>query len=356
MIAALRPSGPVRCVYELAARLNRKRFSVDVVSLRGGLAKEWFDSSGIPTTVLGTMKLPLLADVLRRGRYDIVHTHQFAGDLAGRPAARLAAVPHLVHTVHVVEGRFRPWQFAYARLLNGYCDRMVCVSRSVMEQHVEKSGIPRGKYLVIPNGVDAREFERDELRREALRKEWGVASDEPLFAFVGRLDKQKGIDTLLAAISHLGARGTPVRFLIVGQGPMRRIVQNFIARGEGGRFCRLLRFVSDIRDVYSAADALVMPSRWEGWPLALGEAMASQMPVIATRSPGLSEIVIDGQTALTVDVADAVALAESILQLASDATLRRQLGQAGRDRIIQEYPLWASVQAHEALYEEVAGE
>ncbi len=355
LIAALRPSGPVRCVYELASRLDKQRFAVDVVSLRGGLAGEWFASAGIPTTVLGTMKLPLLTDVLRRGRYDIVHTHQFAGDLAGRPAARLAAVPHLVHTVHVVDGRFRPWQYAYARLLSGYCDRLVCVSQSVMERHVARSGIPQRKYIVIPNGVDAASFGPDGARRDILRKEWGVAPEEPLFVFVGRLDRQKGVDTLLAAISHLGARGTPARFLIVGQGPMRRIVQNFIARGEGGRYCRLLRFVSDIRDVYHAADALVMPSRWEGWPLVLGEAMAAGLPAIVARAPGLSDIVRDGQTGLTVDVADAVGLAEGILQLAGDAGLRQRMGQAGRDRVMQEYPLEACVRTHEALYEEVAG-
>jgi glycosyltransferase involved in cell wall biosynthesis len=361
LITELAPAGAERCVYELATRLDKGRFDVQVAALRGGLVAEWLARAGVTVTVLNVrykldlLRLPALTEVLRRGRFDIVHTHLFHADLAGRPAAHLAAVPHIVHTVHVAERRFRPWQYAYARFLSGYCDRMICVSRAVRDHHAKRSGLPLWRYAVIPNGIDAEAYRRDEDARRRLREEWG-AGEEPLFAFVGRLDHQKGIDILLSAMSHLGARGCPRRLIVAGDGPRRRLVENFIDRGEGGRSCRYLGFVDDVRALLSAVDVLVMPSRWEGFGLVAAEAMAAGLPVIGTRVAGLSEVVVDGQTGVLVDREDVVGLAETISRLAEDAELRGRLGDAGRERVAREYPISATIAAHEALYAEVAGE
>jgi glycosyltransferase involved in cell wall biosynthesis len=362
LITELAPAGAERCVYELATRLDKDRFDVRVVALRGGQVADWLARAAVPVTVLGlrgkrdALKLGKLTEVLRSQQFDLVHTHLFHADLAGRPAARLAAVPHIVHTVHVAEGRFRPWQFAYARFLSGYCDRIVCVSQAVRDHHAKRSGLPLWRYVVIPNGIDAEAFSRDEASRRRLRAEWGIDGHEVLLAFVGRLDRQKGIDTLLAAISHLGARGCPMKLVVAGEGPKRPLVENFIERGEGGRFCRMLGFVTDIRGMLSAADALVMPSRWEGFGLAAGEAMAAGLPVIATRVAGLSEIVVDGQTGILVDREDVVGLADAITRLAGDAELRCRLGEAARRRVIEHYSISANIAAHQALYAEVAGD
>ena len=118
----------------------------------------------------------------------------------------------------------------------------------------------------------------------------------------------------------------------------------------------MLGFVTDIRGMLSAADALVMPSRWEGFGLAAGEAMAAGLPVIATRVAGLSEIVVDGQTGILVDREDVVGLADAITRLAGDAELRCRLGEAARRRVIEHYSISANIAAHQALYAEVAGD
>jgi glycosyltransferase involved in cell wall biosynthesis len=361
LITELGPAGAERCVYELARRLDRNCFDVQVAALRGGAVADWLAAAGVPVAVLDIRgrwdagKLLHLVDLLR-GRVDLLHTHLFHADLVGRLAASLAGVPHLVHTVHTAEGRFRPWQFAAARLLADRCDRIICVSPSARDFHARRAGLPPSRYTVIPNGVDAEAFARDAQARRRLRQQWELADEQVLLAYVGRLDYEKGIDVLLATASHLAARGQAVHLVIAGDGPKRRHVENFIAHGEGGRQCRWLGHVQDVRGVLSASDGLVMPSRWEGFGLAAAEAMACSLPVIASDVPGLRDLVTPGRTGVLVERNDAVALAEAIEDLVGDAARRQAMGQAGRARIAKDFPLSAMIEAHEQLYLQVAAD
>jgi glycosyltransferase involved in cell wall biosynthesis len=358
LITELRLSGAERVVYELSTRLDRQQFDVQVVSLRGGQVADMLRDAGIRCTVLGVrgkwdvLRLGDLTDLLRRDRVDVLHTHLFHADLAGRPAARLAAVPHLVHTVHVAEQRFRPWRFAYARLLGGYCDRIICVSESVRAHHLAHSGLPQSLYTVIPNGIDVPKYARDESARRRLRDEWKLRDDQVLAGFVGRLDPQKGIDVLVSAAAHLAARGTPMELVIAGDGPRRGLVENFVACGEGGRHTRFLGFVQDVAALYSALDLLVLPSRWEGWPLTAAEAMAAGLPVIGARSPGVVDVVVDGVTGLLFEPTDSIGLAELLDSTLRDEPLRRRLSQAAAAKA-QEYDIAANIVAHQRLYREV---
>jgi len=356
LITELRPAGAERCVYELATRLDRSRFDVQVAALRGGEVADRLAAAGIRVTVLQMRgkwdlgKLTRLPRLLRRERIDLLHTHLFHADLPGRPAARLAGVPRLVHTVHVAEARWRPWQFAYARFAAPWCDRIVCVSHAVRRFHARRSGLPGWKYTVIPNGIDADAYARSEEVRARRRAEWGIPDDHVLLAFVGRLDRQKGVDVLLEAMDRLAERNCAVRLVLAGDGPQRAMVAERLSHSRAGRLTRMLGFVHDVAGVLSAADVLVAPSRWEGFGLAAAEAMAAGLPVIATRVAGLSEIVSDGQTGLLIPPDDPAALAERIEKLACDPGLRERLGRSGRQRVLREYTIDANVAAHERLY------
>jgi len=362
LITELGPGGAERCVYELSRRIDPERFDVQVIALRGGLVAQWLAEAGVRTTVLGLrgrwdlFKLKTLATLLTGERIDLLHTHLFHADLAGRAAARLAGVGHLVHTVHTAEGRFRPWQFAHARFWADSCDRIICVSPSAAAYHARRSGLPAWRYTVIPNGVDAEQLARDAAARARLRGQLGIGDDEPLAAFVGRLDYEKGLDTLVSAMSHLAARGHPGRLVIAGDGPRRHIVENFISHGEGGAFCHWLGFVRDVHEVLSAADFFIMPSRWEGFGLATAEAMAASLPVVATEVPGLSDLVIDGETGLLVEPEDNVALAEAIQVLARSGDLRQRMGRRGREIVAERFPIRATIEAHERLYRDVVSD
>jgi glycosyltransferase involved in cell wall biosynthesis len=301
------------------------------------------------------LKIHALAGIFRRERFDLVHTHLFHADVAGRLAAIHAAVPHVVHSVHVAEGRFRPWQFFWARMMADVCDRIVAVSYAVRDFHSSRCGLPADRYTVIPNGIDASAYRHDPAKRHALRRRLGLTPSDILVAFVGRLDHQKGIDVLLSAASHLGARGKPIHLVIAGDGPQRSLVENFIAHGEGGRFCRWLGFYQDVQGVLSAADLFALPSRWEGFGLAAAEAMAAGLPVIATSVPGLQEVLDFGRAGAMIPSEDVITLTEAIERLSAEPAIRRSLGEVGRRRVVENYSIESNIAAHERLYEEIAG-
>ena len=361
LITTLGIGGAERGLYDLVTRMDRQRFEVEVFAFRDGPVSARLAAAGIPATVLHLrgkwdfMKLPRLIKLLRDGHFDLLHTHLFHADLAGRPAARAAGVPHLVHTVWTAEGRFRPWQFAYARLLKQSCNRVICVSRSVHDHHAGKSKLPDDAYIVIPWGVDVEKFRRDEASRQRLRSAWQLADDDVLLAFVGRLEFYKGVETLLAALGQLASGGRGVRAVIAGDGPRRQVVEEFIAHGPGGGLVRMLGMVSDVPAVLSAADIYVMPSLWEGWPLALGEAMSASLPAIGSDSPGIRDLIVPEQTGLLVERQNADALASAIALLVADGPMRARLGEAGRRRIVDQFTIEQTVAAHERLYDEIAG-
>ena len=359
MITELRPAGAEHSVYELARRLDRDRFDVQVIALQGGDVARKLTETGIKVHILGVrgkwdvFKARKLVNLLRNEHFDLLHTHLFHADLAGRIAAHRAAVPHLIHSVRTAEGRFRPWRFAFARLFSENCDRLVCVSRSVRDLHSLRSGLPLHRYSIIENGVDVDRFVHKAEARSQIRQQWNVDSDEPVVAFVGRLSREKGIQMMLATMCHLASRGTPIRLVIAGDGPERRVVSNYIAHGEGGQYCTQLGFVDDVRSVLSGADMLILPSQWEGWPMAAGEAMSSGLPVIGTDVAGIRDAVEDGVTGILVREDDVVRLAEAVLTLAKDKELRMKMGAAARQSVVSRFSIDATVSAHEKLYLEI---
>jgi glycosyltransferase involved in cell wall biosynthesis len=360
MITELRPSGAERCVFELTRRLSPERFDVRVLSLRGGQVAGWLARLGYPVEVLGLRgrwdvgKFLRLLRTLRLWRPDVLHTHLFHADFVGRLAAECVGLPHVVHSVHVAEGRFRPWQFAWARLAADACGRIVCVSPDVRDHHARLSGLPSRRYSVIPNGIDVDAYTCDPGRRQTLRRQWGVAEGRCLLAFVGRLDPQKGVDVLISALSHLGGRHEPIEIVIAGEGPLESVVRTYAEVGEGGGHCRVLGYVSNVSDVYSAADALVLPSRWEGFGLVAAEAMAAGLPVIGTNVPGLRHVVVHGQTGLLVPPDDVQALADAMAALAGDEDARTRYGEAGLQRVRRLYDIDRNVAQHAELYEQIA--
>ena len=358
LITTLAPAGAERCVYELATRLDRNRFDVQVVGLRGGSVADELGAAGVRVRVINArskwslanpVKLRKLVRILTDQRIELLHTHLFHADLAGRLALRRADVPRLVHTVHVAEHRFRPWQFKFAEWQKGRCDRLVCVSDSVRQWHAAKSHLPADDYEVIPNGIDTSRFARDEAARREVRRQWGVGEGDVVAAFVGRLDRQKGIDVLVDAAGRLSER-KDLHFVLAGDGPARGSVDRF-CRKPAGRMCRALGFVDDVPKLLNAADLFVLPSRWEGWPLALGEAMAAGLAAVGTDCSGIRDVLVRNETGLLVAPKDPVALAGAILMLADDPTTRTKLAAAAQDRIHRHFTIQQFIARHEALYD-----
>lgn len=360
LITELAPAGAERCVYELATRMDPAKFDVSVAALRGGAFADRLCEAGIHVDILGVRgkfdvgKLPKLRKLIRGLQPDILHTHLFHADFAGRLAAWPMRLGHLVHTVHIAEERFRPWQFAFQRITDGMCDTIIAVSPSACDHHARKCRIAPDRYVVIPNGVDVAAYSRDEQARTRLRKEWNVAEREFLLAFVGRCDHQKGVDTLLEAMRRINRTGEAVKLVIAGDGPQAEMVRRFVSDDPAGKNVLYLGFSDRVAQLLSAADALAMPSRWEGFGLAAAEAMAASLPLIATSASGIKDVVVADETALVIRPEDAEGLAGCIRHLADDRQLADRLGKAGRKRVSDKFDVANTVAAHEALYLSIA--
>jgi glycosyltransferase involved in cell wall biosynthesis len=259
--------------------------------------------------------------------------------LAAKHAAIRATIPFLslVHMVQPAwEREFAPFLPALAAA-NAVARQVVAVSAKNLKLVHDHFGLPASKGMVIHNGRPEEFFRpRDAAARHRLRQEWGIAEDDVVAITIGRFDHEKGYDLLLDAMPVL--RSAPcwskLKLVWVGNGPLLpRALQ--LARLVAGDRVLLLGERHDIADLLDAADLLVHPSRCEGLPLAVLEAMAKSLPVIATSVGGIPEA-LDGKGILLPDPACDPGfkrtLAEAIASLVGDETQRRTLGLLAHQR------------------------
>jgi glycosyltransferase involved in cell wall biosynthesis len=312
-----------------------------------GLLPAWLATFAAPGggRLLSTWRMTALAlAVVRRWRPDVVHLHSTFAGVAMRPILQLFGRTPVVYCAHgwCFDRRAGASQIRLfvllERLLARLCDRIVCVSRQDYERGTS-AGIPVAKMSVVINGI------ADRRRAGAARPTDLWPADARLkILFVGRLDAQKGLDILLAAMRQVGANGfaVVVGASVVGcereqPAPANVKVVGWLPREE-------------IEQLYAAADVLVMPSRWEGLPIVALEAMRAGLAVVATRVGGIPEAVQDGITGRLVDV-DAPSQLAAVLASLDAATLRR-MGDNARRRYLESFQSQRVVHQLDQLYRE----
>lgn len=297
-----------------------------------------------------------LLALMRRGRYHIVHTHTTKAGLLGRIAARLARVPIVVHTPHghAFHGylggpgsRALVWT---ERMLARWTDRIVCLTEAERVDHLRYRIGPRELFDVIPSGVDLARFagagglpaDTPEGGEEAptgrhsagtsgvSRESLGLPPKGPLVGCVARLVPVKGVRFLLDAVPAIKAAVPDARVVFVGDGPLREeLEQAARSRGlDGAAVFMGLR--ADVAALLSRFDIAVLPSLNEGQGRAAVEALAAEVPVVASRVSGLQEVVRDGATGYLVPPGDAQALARAVIHLLRDPELRRSMSARAR--------------------------
>ncbi len=349
VITELDPGGAEKALYHLVARLDSSRFQAEVACLSGqGQVGEWLERREVPVHYLRgraaawPLALARLTRLARRGRFDIVHTFLFHANLLGRMAARLAGVPRVVCSVRVEEPR-RSHQLLN-RLTRRLADRFVCVSRSTAEFFQRHCAAAPDRIVVIPNGVDASEFAPPQDPPAAAGRRLRVVS-------VGRLDRQKGYDTLVDAARLCAARGLEFETIVAGEGPERAALERRIAdAGLAGAF-RLIGRCDDVPALLRSADLFVSSSRWEGMPNAVLEAMATGLPVVAAAVGGSPELVEPDECGLLVPPDDPAALADAMADLLLGPARRVRFGQRGRERVLAYFTWERNADAHMALYD-----
>ncbi len=348
---SLQVGGAERVLYDLATRLDRRRFQPSVIALQPmGPIGEALQLAEVPVEALGVRspgqawRLARLARLLRHARPHLVHTHLFHANVLGRMAARIAGVPRVVSSVHIIE-RERAWHPWLEAVTSPLVDVEVCVGASVREFMAE-AGVPEGKLAVIENGVDLAGVDR---AAATPRDEVPVPEGVPFLLTVARLHAQKGLDVLLEAAALLRRR--PFRWVVAGEGKEHDALASRSRRLGVDDVVRLAGFRGDAVGLMKSCDLFVLPSRWEGLPIVLLEAMAAGRPVVATRVGGNTDLVVDGETGILVPPDDPAALAAAIERLLADPALAARIAARGQAMVRERYSVERMVGAHEELYD-----
>ena len=296
-----------------------------------------------------------MARVFRALRPDIVHTRNWTC-IDAILGARLAGVPHVIHGEHGREAadptganRLRR---RVRRALAPLVSQFVTVSRDLNRWLVEDVRVPARKVRTIYNGVDTDRFAPGE--REAARRALDIPAGWGVVGTVGRLDPVKDQAGLIRAFAVASAQ-RPSVLLIVGDGPLRAEL-DALGRGLGlADRVRLLGDRQDVAQILRALDCFVLPSVGEGISNAILEAMATALPVVATRVGGNVELVEDGETGLLVEVGQPEALVRALECYLGDSGIARKHGAAARVRVEREFGLARMLTGYGDLYRSLVG-
>jgi glycosyltransferase involved in cell wall biosynthesis len=289
------------------------------------------------------VSLARMVQLIRKLRPDVVHTHMAKAGTVGRLAARVCSVPLVVHTYHghVFHSYFSPLKtgvfLAIERVLGLATNRIVVLGDGQRDEIAAFGVAPLRKLVPIRLGLELGQFTQAERSRGQLRRELGIASDVPLVGIVARLVPVKAHEMFFRAAVRVRAALPRAQFLVLGDGERRVELEALVAELDLHESVRFLGWRRDMVNVYADLDVVALTSLNEGSPVALIEALASARPVVATTVGGVSEVVVDGVTGLTVPSADTAAFADAVVRLLSDEVLAARLGSAGRQHVYPRY-------------------
>lgn len=359
--------GTERVLWELATRLPRARWDVRVWLSPAPGVDEFagaLESRDIPVARVGEVGsrwdwtgMWTTWRRLGRERHDLLHLHHVwpAADRYLAALAEAAGVPHLVVTEHIVGRSHSAAQGRLKRRELARADTVTAVSAAVADSLVRDYGVDRARVRIVPNGADAPDEEAERSPARRLREQLGAGVLRPLWVCAGRLEQQKGQDVLLEALAELRRRGLEFVAALAGEGVLRASLEERTRALGLEAHVRFLGQVDELGPLLAAADAVVLPSRWEGLPLVLLEALARGRPVAASAVGGIPEVVTDGEHARLVPPEDPGALADALEAFHGHPDAAFRLGRRGAARVRESYTWSRVVEAFEAVYDEALG-
>jgi glycosyltransferase involved in cell wall biosynthesis len=302
----------------------------------------------------------------RTRRPDLVHTTLFEADVIARIANLGTSIPIVTSLVNEAYGpeqlrnpQLRGWKVRAAQLMDAITARRVtrfhAVSSNVARVMGSRLHIPPSRIDVIPRGRDAEALgRRNPERRTKVRARLGLAPDDVMLLSVGRHEYQKGIDLVIGALPAVRAKHATAKLFVAGREGNATTLLHTTAQAEGvADDVRFLGYRADVPDLLCAADVFVLPSRWEGSPGSVIEAMALEVPIVASDIPAVREVAGSGDTALLAPPEDANALGEAIVAALDDPGSRTRV-QAARERFLDSFTADRVARQMIALYERAA--
>lgn len=358
VITCMPVGGAETLLVNLVRHLDRDRFEPELCCLKylGPLGELLAEEIPVFTGLLAhkydLRVLGRLTRLLKDRQVDAVITVGTGGDKMfwGRLAAWRAGVPVIASALHSTGLPDRvEW---LNRRLAPLTDAFIAVAESHARYLAEHEGCPADKVRVVPNGVDTERF-RPIAPSRKLRASFGLPEAGPVAAIVAALRPEKNHELFLQAARRILEVRRDAHFLIVGDGASRSRLEAL--RDELGLSgnVHFLGTRSDIPEVLSVVDVLLLTSHMEANPVSILEALACAKPVVATRVGSIPETVHDGENGYLVAPGDADSLARRVAELFSDAALARRLGQQGRRLVVERWSLDRMVEGYQELVESI---
>lgn len=355
--------GAEKHILNLLQGMDRSRFTPRLCCLFSEPFAQLAQEAGIDVDVIDMRSkynvgaFQAMKNLLLRHRVDIVHTHGVRANLVGRLGARMAGIKPIVTTIHSVLEQDYPsfWARVTNQLMEqmtlGYVQQFVTVSEGLKADLVSK-GISQDKITTIYNGIDFAQF-KPRGQGEAWRQKLGIAPDKLVVGILARLHPVKGHQYFLEAADRIRHSCPNVHFLIVGSGLGKEQVLAQVERLNLQDQVTLTGFVDDIVGIYDLLDVLVISSLSEGFGLTAVEAMAMQVPVVATNVGGLPEVIQDGVSGYLVPPANGPALAGKVLRLLSDNQLAQTIASSAFEWAESKFTVQAMIDQTQALYTKI---
>lgn len=350
LLDSLRAGGAERIAVEVAAALDRERYSPFVLVTRhGGPLEDVLEREGIEYTILGRRRGFSPRKYRRAHRMlldaDLIHSHMLGSNLWGALFSRTTGVPLVVREPSFTGVRTRLRTYGYRWWIAPVAQRIICPSTIVAESLYE-DGVPRALVQVIPNGVrtDAA------LPREEARVELGLDPDAFVVGIIARLREEKAHEVLFRAAARLRDEGRDIRVCVVGDGPRRAsLVETASALHLDGAVTWAGER-PDAKRLPAAFDVGVLCSDFEGLPVAALETLAAGVPMVCTAVGTMATILSEG-AGFTVPVRDDSALAGALRKFVDDRSLLARAGVQARDAIRRDYEFERMVRAFEGVYD-----
>ncbi len=295
-----------------------------------------------------------LAKEIRQFRPHVLHAHDYKTDVLSVLLGRWFRVPAVttLHGYGILGGRL-DWYHRIDRWALRRMAHSIAVSPDLFE-YLGQLGIPGSRRTHVDNGIDTEVYRRRRPLHEC-KSQFGCDPGRMLVGAVGRLHPEKAFDVLIRCAASLLEQGFDFELAIAGDGPERARLEALIRDGGHADRIRLLGHCTETLDLYQAMDVFVLSSMREGLPNVLLEAMALEVPVVATQVAGVPRLVQHEENGLIVAPGDSAALADAVSKLLCDNGLRSRLATAGRRTIEERFSFAKRMEKIRAVYDRVMG-
>lgn len=365
VLTKLELGGAQKQLLSLIARLDKGKFTPFLFTAKNGLLKEEALSiPGLTIKLSSFLERPVnpLKDILalfeiyhfiRKNKIIIVHTHSSKAGILGRWAAGFAGAKVIIHTVHgwpfhdYQPGLWRRVCIWLEKITAGLTERIIVASEHDLQKGLKNRIGDKKKYALVRYGINRQDFNSG---RNNIKADLGIKPEDKVIGSISCFKPQKSPQDFIVLASLVNKVMPDVKFLLVGDGLLRRGIEDLIWENRLEKNVILAGWRKDIPQIFSAIDIFVLTSLWEGFPVTILEAMASNKPVIVTHTGGVGELVSEGKNGFLVQPKDMRAMSEKIIRLLKDETLCRAMGDNAGKMLDSRFCIEYTVKASQEIY------